>query len=55
VAYNEIPGDLLIEPVTILRDQDVFGQQDEPGDSGVDSPDPQSLNAAPTTSQENAA
>jgi flagellar biosynthesis protein FlhA len=55
VAYNEIPGDLLIEPVTILRHQDVFGQQDEPGNSSVESPDPQSVNAVPTTSQENAA
>jgi flagellar biosynthesis protein FlhA len=31
IAYNEIPGDLLIEPVSIIRDQEVF----EPGSTNV--------------------
>lgn len=26
VAYSEIPGDLLIEPVTVVRDEEIFGQ-----------------------------
>lgn len=25
IAYNEIPGDLLIEPISIVRDTDIFG------------------------------
>ena len=36
IAYNEIPGDLLIEPVSIIRDQDIFEQENDSPEATAD-------------------
>ena len=36
VSYSEIPGELMIEPVTIIREEEIFSEDRQPG-SGVSS------------------
>ncbi len=55
VAYNEIPGDLLIEPVSILRDQDVFESPDAGVTSSVNASDANPVSSGAAASKENAA
>jgi len=32
ISYNEIPGDLLIEPVAVIRSEDIFGTESNPAE-----------------------
>lgn len=54
LAYNEIPSDLLIEPVAIIRDQDVF-QRPETGNSADELPEMSAHNVTSSDSKGNAA
>ena len=50
IAYNEIPGEMLIEPVSVIRDADIFDASDKPADGqrSADRPKSSSVSGTPT-------
>ena len=49
IAYNEIPGEMMIEPVSIIRDSEIFDAPEEPGENTNSNPPVKSSQVSPTT------